>query len=390
MIAQTVQDAVWGAEPAIVGWRRWFHTNPELGHQEVQTAAYITALLAGWGYHPYQPTPTSVVADLGDAPAIALRADMDALPITEASGMPFTSTNLGCMHACGHDAHMAMLLGAAQYFAKRPTEAGSGVRFIFQPAEEMPPGGAPALIRAGVMNGIQQVFGLHLLVTAPTGTLQLRAGAVLANADGFDIMIHGRGGHGAEPSGTADAVLIASAVVNALHHVVSRMTSPFDPVALTIGKLSAGTARNIIAETAHISGTLRTLSQATQKQMAQRLAVLSEHITAAYGGTADFVFEPGYPVLINGAAVVTQLTRAIRTPGVLAVGPGEEIKLAGDDFAYYLEHAPGAYGFLGCRPVGEAVADHHSPAFLMDEAALPLGTMALITAVQSFVEARTE
>ncbi len=385
MISQNVQTAVWAMESSIREWRRWLHAHPEVAHQEEQTAHYLRELLEGWRYVVTQPTTTSIVTQCGDAPRIALRADMDALPLLEDSGVPFASLNRGCMHACGHDAHMAMLLGAAWYFAQHPQEAGDGVRFIFQPAEELPPGGAPLLIDAGVMEGIDRVFSLHLLVTAPTGTLQLRSGAVLANADGFDITIKGRGGHGAEPLGTADAVLIACEVVNALHHVVSRMTSPFDPVALTIGQISAGTARNIIADHAQIAGTLRTLSRDTQERLAARLTAISEHIARAYGAEAHCAFEQGYPVLVNNADVVDALTGAMDTPGLLQVGPGEEIKLAGDDFSYYLVCAPGAYGFLGCRPPGNVVADHHSPEFIMDEAALPLGTMAYISAVQTFV-----
>ncbi len=386
MIAQAVQDATRTMAPRIIEWRRWLHAHPELGHQEIQTAAYIADLLQSWGYQTYAPTPTAVVSDLGAAPRIALRADIDALPITESGLVSFASTNPGCMHACGHDAHTAMLLGAALYFSRHPEETGAGVRFIFQSAEEIPPGGAPALISAGVMEGIRRVFSLHLLVTAPAGTLQLRSGAVLANSDGFDIVIHGRGGHGAEPQGTADAVLVASAIVNALHHVVSRMTNPLDPVALTIGQISGGTARNVIAQTADISGTLRTLSRETQDYLAGQLALIARNIAAAYGAEVSFTFERGYPVLINDSTVVDELTGALKTPSVLDVGPGKEIKLAGDDFAYYLECAPGAYGFLGCRPEGVVVANHHSPEFLIDESALALGTMALITAVHTFVQ----
>ncbi len=205
---------------------------------------------------------------------------------------------------------------------------------------------------------------------------------MLANSDSFDIQVHGQGGHGAVPEGTVDAVLVASAVVMALHHLVSRYTSPFDPVALTVGTLTGGTARNIIADAAHMTGTLRTLTSATQSLMASRIESTAQSIAQGYGATVDFVFKQGYPVLRNDAAVVAELTTVLQTPGLLEVRSDGNIKLAGDDFAFFLAEAPGAYGFLGCQPPGAPTADHHSPAFCIDEDALPLGTMALIESVR--------
>ena len=386
LIDNAVIDGVRSLTPAIVTWRRWFHAHPELANQEWVTQAYIEKELIGMGFHAHAVTPTSVVADIGPLPpVVALRADMDGLPLKEETELPFSSENDGKMHACGHDAHMAMLLGAALYFSRHAPLSG-GIRLIFQPAEEMPPGGARALVEAGVMDGIKRVFGLHLLVTDPVGTLRLRSGPIMANADSFDIEIVGQGGHGSEPLGTVDANLVAANITVALHHVVSRMTSSVDPVALTVGVINGGTARNIIAERATLQGTLRTLSHETQNMLCERIERLTTEIAHAYGGTATFHFNAGYPVLVNECSVTDRLRARLATPGLITVESEWSASLAGDDFAYYLEKASGAYGFLGCRPEQGTIFSHHSPRFVFDEQALPLGTMLLIQGALDLIE----
>jgi amidohydrolase len=378
LIEHDVTDYVKSITQQIITWRRWFHAHPELAWQESDTRAFIEKELNSMGFHAYAVTPTSVIADIGpEHPTIALRADMDGLPIQEETGLPFSSENVGKMHACGHDGHMAMLLGVASYFSRHTPRRG-GIRLIFQPAEEVPPGGASELVKSGVMDGIRHVFGLHLVETDPVGVFRLSSGTVLANADSFDVTIIGQGGHGAEPLGTVDANLLAANIIMSLHHVVGRMTSPIDPVALTVGVVNGGTARNIIAEQATLQGTLRTISKETQTRLCKRMDNLITEIARAYGGVAKFQFSPGYPALINERSVVERLSSCLDTPGLVSVNPEWDLSLAGDDFAYYLEKAPGAYGFLGCGPESGIIYSGHSPKFDINERALPLGTMILI------------
>ncbi len=383
MIGAELRREVSARSEQIIAWRRWFHAHPETAGEERETAAAVRRSLAELGYQPQMVGENAVWAEIGEAgPLVALRADMDALPIQEESGVPFASTVPGRMHACGHDAHTAMLLGAADYLKRHEADLRGRVRLIFQPAEEVPPGGARGLVEAGLMRGVDYVFGLHMSVTDPVGSLRLRPGPTLANADRFAVEVQGIGGHGASPHGTADAVLVAAELVARLHQVVGRMTDPFDPVALTIGTIHGGSAFNVIADRARLEGTIRTLSASTQEELRARIADMASHVAQAYGAGAELRYEYGYPVLVNDAEVVRALAGALATQSLLRIVEGEP-NLAGDDFAYYLREAPGAYAFLGCRPAPGNVAGHHSPRFVIDEAALPLGTMALVQGVET-------
>jgi amidohydrolase len=363
----------------LVRWRRDLHQIPELGHEETKTAAYLVEALQGMGLAPRQVTATGLMADIvGDepGPTVAVRADMDGLPVDEDSGEPFRSQHPGRMHACGHDGHMAIVLGVAATLAERRHFPGR-VRILFQPSEERPPGGAPQLIAAGCLDGVDAVLGLHIWNSLPVGTASLEPGVVMANADAFRIAVTGRGGHGSEPHNARDAVFIAAAIVTNLQAVVSRYTNPLRPAVVTCGAIHAGTAFNIIAETAEILGTVRTLDDETKAAVRERLELVAGHTAAMYGATAVAEYQDGYPAVRNHPDV-TRVWRAALADRVTLV-PSEP-SLGGEDFAYYLHHRPGAFLFLGAAPRGD-VYPHHSPHFRFDEAALPIGVDALLAGV---------
>lgn len=363
-------------ETALVTYRRDLHQMPELGFEEHKTHDYLMAALAKMGIVGRTVATTGIVADIegrGPGRTVLLRADMDGLPLTEETGLEFASRHDGVMHACGHDAHMAILLASAERLSTARDFDGR-VRLLFQPAEEKPPGGAPALIEAGVLDGVDEVYGLHIWADDPVGTVGLTPGAVMANADQFTIRVEGRGGHGSQPENTQDAVLIASQIVVNLQTVVSRRVSAMEPAVVTCGTIESGHIFNIIAETATITGTVRTFSESAQSIIAREMAHIAETTAALYGARATLQYMKGYPAVVNQANAVEKWTRALE--GVLEVRQMVP-SMGGEDFAYYLHHRPGAFLFLGGRPQTGEAFPHHSPHFAIDEAALPMGVEAM-------------
>jgi amidohydrolase len=366
---------------ALITWRRDLHQIPELGHQEVETAEYLAARLEAMGLQPTRLTATGMIADIDGrrpGPVLAVRADMDGLPLTEDSGEPFASRHPGVMHACGHDGHMAIVLGVAAELAQRRDFPGR-VRILFQPSEERPPGGAPDMIAAGCLEGVDGILGLHVWNSLPVGTVAIRPGVMMANADTFRIVVHGRGGHGSEPQNTRDAVVIAAHIVMALQTIVSRRVNPMAPAVVTCGTLHAGTTFNIIAETAEIEGTVRTLDEETQALIIDEIRRTAELTAAIYGATAEVDYRKGYPLVRNHAGVATRWREAL-PPGVSVVDM--DPSLGGEDFAYYLHHRPGAFLFLGARPDGEGYP-HHSPHFRFSEASLAVGVEVLLAGLKA-------
>ncbi len=377
-------------EPEIIGWRRHFHEHPELSYDEHETARFVEWKLQRWGLEPERPTPTSVVARLrGDlpGPTIALRADMDALPIEEENTFEFASKHPGVMHACGHDGHTAMLLGVAQLMSRRGAELPGEVRFVFQHAEEKPPGGAVELVEAGVLEGVDAIVGAHLMSIIDTGQIVVLPGPELAAADLFEITVRGRGGHGAMPQQTVDPVAVAAQLVSALQLPVSRQTDPLDSAVLSITRIVGGSAHNVIPETVELWGTVRTFRPETREEIRESMARISESVTAAFGAEADFRWVEGYPAVVNDprvAGVIAEAASAVvGNGGVVDIPP----IMGGEDFSAYLARTPGAFVLVGARSEeAESAYPHHHPRFTVDERALPIGVAVLVRSALALLE----
>ncbi len=368
---------------------RWLHRHPELSYQEVETARYVANQLRSLDLEPRigvgRPGEHGVVAVLGadrPGPAVALRADMDALPLDEATDLPWRSQHPGVMHACGHDAHTAILLATAAALRRverdHPRSSGGPVVLLFQPAEEQEPGGALGMIEAGALDNppVAAIFGLHQSPLLDTGMLGLAVGARSAAADDFTLTIRGRGGHAAWPHRTVDPVIVAAHVVTALQTVVSRQAPPTNAAVVTVATIHGGTKDNIIPDEVVLTGTVRTLSPELRAAMPQRIEALAQGVAGGFGAQATLDYAWGYPVLVNDAAMTALAQRAAtRTLGAGQVVTAEPV-LGAEDFAYFLEQRPGCFASLGVgvpsTPLDERPISH-SARFRLDEAALPVG-----------------
>lgn len=372
-------------------WRRYMHAHPQLSFQEQPTADYIAAELATFeGLEISRLTDNSVVAELcGNypGPKWALRADIDALPIQEQSGVEFTSCTPGVMHACGHDAHAAMLLGAAKVLCQFRENLHGSVRFIFQHAEEVPPGGAQELVTLGVLQDVEYIFGLHVMPDRPTGTLAMKEGVFCASTDNFDILIKGKGGHGSMPHLCNDPVVIGAEVVTNLQQIVSRNSDPLHTPVLTIASFQSGEkSYNVIPASIQLSGTLRTHSHAVRQQVPALMQQIVEGIATAHGATGEISWQQGYEVGNNHPAACAIARHAIQQHFPPETLYDVTIPLfGGEDFSSYQEHVPGAFIFVGSRNEEKgAVWNVHNPHFLLDEEAMLTGVkmhLALITAL---------
>jgi amidohydrolase len=313
-----------------------------------------------------------------------VRADMDGLPITEAGDLPFRSTRRGVMHACGHDVHLAVALEVARALAGHRQQLPGMVRFVFQPAEEIA-GGAKPMVEAGVLDGIDRVVGLHVWAGLPTGEVSVRSGAMMASADGFTLTVRGKGGHGAMPDLTVDAVVIASQIVTALQTLVSRETSPRAPVVVTLGSIHGGSAFNIIAGEVVIQGTLRAFDGRLRQHLLERMAALAGGVATAMRGSCEFRLESAAPPVVNNEAIAGLVAEA--AAGVLgpdAVVPFEPL-MVGEDVAYFLEARPGCFFLLGGAPDSGPVL-HHTAEFRIDERCLAIGYRVMTAAVLRLLE----
>ncbi|GGI71561.1 M20 family metallopeptidase [Deinococcus wulumuqiensis] len=368
-----------GLREQVVAWRRWLHQHPELGFQERETARYVEEQLREMpGLHLSRPTETSVLAVLrggaGPGKTVLLRADMDALPIEEEAEVEFRSQHPGVMHACGHDGHTAMLLGAAKVLSEGAATLRGEVRFIFQHAEEVFPGGAQQLVDAGVMDGVDLAVGTHLMSSVPVGTVVLRDGPLMAAPDAFDITIQGKGGHGAMPHQTVDPVVIAAQVVMAFQTAVSRLRDPIDPGVVSVTQIHGGSAHNVIPDTVTLGGTVRTFSEELRSQMPGRLETLLRGVCEAYGATYTFRYHTGYRPVNNDPATTERLRQVVRDvlPGV-TLSDGVPL-MGGEDFSAYLTRSPGTFVLIGAGNEAQGItAPHHHPRFMIDEAALEHG-----------------
>lgn len=391
---ETADSSAQDVRTQVIGWRRWLHQHPELGFQEHQTAAYVEAQLRTFpNLSVSRPTPTSVLAVLkgqaGLGRTVLLRADMDALPIQEETGLPCASQNPGVMHACGHDGHTAMLLGAAQLLSARPEELSGEVRFIFQHAEELFPGGAQELVDGGLMDGIDVAIGTHLMSPVPTGVVVLRDGPLLAAPDAFEITIQGKGGHGAMPHQTVDPVVVAAHVVLALQSVVSRLRDPLEPAVLTVAQIHGGTAHNVIPDSVTLGGTVRTFDEALREHIPVQMEQLARGTAEAHGAGCTFRYIRGYRPVINDPATTATLREVAREAlademlaGEVVLSEGQPI-MGGEDFSAYLSRVPGTFILIGAGNAEAGItAPHHHPRFDFDERALDHGTRLYVAAAQ--------
>lgn len=391
-VLRTIRERVHALADFVIGTRRDIHAHPELGNQEQRTPALIVAALQDLGLELHEGVGgTGVVAILRGThtgPTLALRADMDALPLNEDDNRPYRSCVPGVMHACGHDGHVAMLLGAARVLHTLREHLHGNVKFLFQPAEETY-GGASEMIAAGCLSAdpaVDAVFGLHLEPLGAVGELRLRAGPLMASSDALRIVVKGKGGHASEPQDCIDPVPIAAHVITNLQTFVTRRFDVKSPVVITITYLQAGSAFNVIPEEAVLAGTVRTVDPSVRARMPAAIEELVRHTAEALGATAEVAYVHGSGVVVNHADFTDFVRRVIRrTRGAGAVVELPHPVMGAEDFGLYLERVPGAFAFLGARPSHQEAFPCHHPRFDIDERALPEGVEILATVALEYL-----
>ena len=385
-------------EPDLIQWRRHLHANPELSNREVETAKYVVERLKSFGLEAQTGiAKTGVVALIRGGrpgPVVALRADMDGLPVREDTGLPFASkatgeyegNKVGVMHACGHDTHVAILLATAKILSQMKDRLPGTVKLIFQPAEEgappnETPAGAQLMVTEGVMQNpkVDAIFGLHVFANVPTGTITYRSGPFMAAADSFEIIVTGRQTHGSAPWRGVDPIVVGAQIISSLQTIVSRHVDITNlPVVVSVGQFQSGVRNNIIPETARLVGTIRTFDPLMQEDVHVRVKKIAESVATAAGAKAEVIIRKGPPVTANDPALTTKML-----PTLERVAPGKvkvsELITGAEDFTFFQKQAPGLFFFLGITPpeqAGKAPANH-SPLFFVDEKALPTGVRAL-------------
>lgn len=364
----------------MISFRRHLHAHPELSYQEENTATFISEKLISFGLTSTRMATTGVVALIeGKNPAkktIALRADIDALPITEQNKVDYRSTQPGVMHACGHDVHTSSLLGTAKILSQLRNEFEGTIKLIFQPGEEKNPGGASIMIREGVLENPapQSIIGQHVFPLLPVGKIGFRQGKYMASSDEIYLKVIGKGGHGATPELTIDPVVIASHIIIALQQVISRNASPKQPTVLTFGKITANGATNIIPDEVNIAGTFRALDEKWRSEGLKRIQKMAESIAEGMGGKCEVDIHHGYPYLENNPA----LTQRMKQAAVEYVGAENvvdiDLTLGSEDFAYYSQIIPASFYRLGTRNESKGITSYvHTPTFDIDEDALVIG-----------------
>lgn len=386
-------------EQDMIRWRRHLHEHPELSNREVETAKYVADTLRSLGLEPRTGVArhgvVAVLKGAASGPVVALRSDMDGLPVTEETGLPFASRvkteyggrSVGVMHACGHDSHMAMLLATARVLTGIKDRLRGTVVFIFQPAEEsVPPeerpAGAELMVKDGVLTDprVDAIFGLHVYGNMPSGHVAWRSGPMMAAADAYEIVVRGRQTHGATPWAGVDPIVVAAQIVTALQTIVARQVDiTAQPAIVTVGQFEAGVRNNIIPDSARLVGTIRTFDAAMRKDIHARVQRTAGSIAEAAGATAEVRIDPGYPVTVNNPALTERMLPTLRR--VLGDRLFEGPKITGaEDFSYFQQQVPGLFLLLGITPpaeVGQA-PQNHSPRFTVDEAALLTGVRTLV------------
>jgi amidohydrolase len=396
-------------EAEMIGWRRHLHQHPELSNREVETAKFLVEKLRAMGLEPRTGVAlhgvVAVISGGRPGPVVALRSDMDGLPVAEEVDLPFASRATGTyegkpvpvMHACGHDTHMAMLLGAARILSEMKGELPGKIVLIFQPAEEgVPaeeaPAGAELMVREGVLDDpkVEAIFGIHSFSSVPAGVLGYRTGPELAAADRFEIVVQGRQTHGSAPWRGVDPIVIGSQIVEAMQTLVSRQLDiTKEPAVVTVGQFEAGVRNNIIPDRARLVGTIRTFDEGMRDDVHARLKKLAENIAAASGASAQVTIQRGYPVTVNDPALTARML-----PTLSRVAPGKVVELpkitGAEDFSFYARQVPGLFVILGVTPPGEiaTAASNHSPRFFVDESALATGMRALASLAVDYLSAK--
>jgi len=385
-------------EPKIIAWRRHFHQYPELSNREVKTAATVAEHLKSLGIEVKTGVAhTGVIGILKGpkpGPVIALRADMDALPVTERNSLPFASKEkamfngqeTGVMHACGHDSHVAILMGVAEILSKNKSDLRGTVKFIFQPAEEGPPegetGGADEIVKEGVLDDVDVIFGMHIRSISPLGKIEYKPAGFMAASDWFTIKVHGRQAHGAAPWMGIDPIVVSAQIINGLQTIISRQTELTKEAAvITVGRINAGIRENIIPEEAEMAGTIRTFDVEMQKKIQEKIKLTATKIAESAGATADVTFTGKTPVTYNDPALtekmVASLKRAAGAENVIQISA----QTGAEDFAFYQKKVPGLFFFVGACPPDVDIAkapSHHTPDFMMDERGMITGLRAML------------
>ena len=408
MIAKNVKDVM----PKVIEWRRHFHQNPELSTREYKTSAFVADYLKSLGLEVKYPfAKTGIVAILKGGtpgPTIALRADMDALPITERVDLPFKSTvtdtlndqTVGVMHACGHDAHTAMLMGAATVLSKMKSDITGTIVFLFQPAEEGAPAGveagAPLMVKEGALDDpkVEAVFGLHIISNIESGKIEYKPGSFMASSDWFTITVKGKGSHGAMPWLSVDPIVVSSQIIQALQTIVSRQEDITKaPVIISVGSINSGNRPNIIPEQSVLTGTIRTLDSKMRKDVLERISRTVESVAASAGATAQINFDEKTLVTYNDSTLVNKTLPALQA----AAGKENVVQsnwvTTSEDFSYYAEKAPAFFFFLGGMPKGNDPAKapaHHTADFYLDESGFDVGVKAFCEIVFNYASLKKQ
>lgn len=365
----------------IIEWRRHFHQNAELSFEEYKTSDFIEEKLKSFGsIEVSRPTKTGVIGKIHgktEGPVIALRADIDALPMTETNDLPFVSVNKGAMHSCGHDGHAAMLLGIAKLFSEKTEQLKGTLVCIFQHAEEVPPGGAIEMVRAGVMEGVDEIYGIHLSSNYPTGKFGVVSGPLTSATDRFDIKVIGKGGHSSLPEQCVDPIVAAAQIVTGLQNIVARRISAYDTAVLSVCQIHGGDAYNIIPGEVTITGSVRTFSKELRNNMPVMIKEISDGIAASMGAKCEVSYERGYDSVVNDEALTDTAREVIADwfgqEAVLEIQP----VMPGEDFSAFTEAAgcPGVFVEIGTRNEEKGTTrPHHNTTYLMDEDGLYYGT----------------
>jgi amidohydrolase len=381
MIKEQIQELSRKIFDDVVANRRHLHSHPELSFHELQTSVFVANKLEELGLEYHKMADTGLVALIkGDKPSnnvVALRADMDALPITEANDVPYKSQNVGVMHACGHDAHTSSLLGTARILTELKSQFAGTVKLIFQPAEEKLPGGASLMIKEGVLENPkpQAVLGQHVMPLIDAGKVGFRAGKYMASTDELYVTVKGKGGHGAQPQQNIDPVIITAHILTALQQVVSRFADPKSPSVLSFGKVIANGATNVIPNEVYLEGTFRTMDEKWREEAHKRMKKMAEGIAESMGGSCDFNIMRGYPFLINEE----KLTASTRGHAEDYLGKENvldlDIWMAAEDFAYYSQVADSCFYRLGTRNESRGITSSvHTPTFDIEESAFGIST----------------
>jgi amidohydrolase len=405
-LTATIQQQASNLQPKLVEWRRHIHQNPELGNREFKTMEYVAAHLRQLGLEVKTGVgKTGVVGILKGGkpgPVVALRADMDALPVKERVDIPFKSTataeylgqTVPVMHACGHDSHVSILMGTAQALANMKKDVPGTVVFIFQPAEEGPPGdeegGAPLMIKEGVLDNpkVEAIFGLHINSLTPIGEIKYKSGSTMASSDWFTVKVKGKQTHGSQPWSGVDPIMVSAAIIDGFQTIVSReMELTKAPVVITVGKINAGVRSNIIPEEATMDGTIRTLDPGMQKAVHERMKNMASTIAAAHGATAEVTIDTKTLVTVNNPVLTEKMV-----PSLVKAAGAANVKVSdwttgAEDFSYFSDKVPGLFFFLGGMPKGKnpkEAAPHHTPDFYIDDSMLDVGVKAFCHLVMDY------